>query len=147
MPAVYQGVGGRHANYPRTIMMTSPQGVRERLEHDLARLQDFDFRLAVIFAGHCADEQLAMIDDVAAAWRAKDHALQVVATGVNRCASAPLSPILPVFSRRPCCTLCTRSWSVLTGSPRRPSIPPSTRMTTRWAITGTAAAQLPAAAG
>jgi len=92
LPPVYQGVGGGHSDYPWTIMMTSDAGVRAHLEQTLARLEYFGFRLAVIFTGHFAEEQLAMIDGIAADWRDAGHALDVLATGVNRCESAPLAP-------------------------------------------------------
>nr|WP_276512244.1 creatininase family protein [Cryobacterium roopkundense] len=92
LPPVYQGVGGGHSDYPWTIMMTSAAGVRAHLEHTLARLEHFGFRLAVIFTGHFAPEQLAMIDEIASAWRQAERTMDVLATGVNRCETAPLAP-------------------------------------------------------
>lgn len=67
--------------------------VRALLVHALARLEHFGLRGFVIFTGPVAGEQLAMIDGLAAQWNAvPGRALHVIATGVNRCAAAPISP-------------------------------------------------------
>lgn len=93
LPPLYQGVGGGHSDYPWTIMMATDEGVRQHLEQTLTRLEQFGFTLAVLFTGHFADEQLAMIDDIAERWHNDSgRSLQVLATGVNRCADAPLAP-------------------------------------------------------
>lgn len=84
LPPVYQGLGGGHSDYPWTIMMADAAGIRAHLEQTLAKLEFFGVRLAVLFTGHFADEQLAMIDDLAAGWNAADHSTAVFATGVNR---------------------------------------------------------------
>jgi creatinine amidohydrolase len=93
LPSVYQGVGGGHSEYPWTIMMNSAEGIRSHLEQTLTRLEAFGVRVAVIFTGHFADEQLAMIDDISRDWNAvTGRALIVHATGVNRCESSPIAP-------------------------------------------------------
>jgi creatinine amidohydrolase len=93
LPPVYQGVGGGHVAYPWTIMMTSDSELCSHLDQTLARLEEFGFRVAVLFTGHFADEQLAMIDKVAEHWRrSPDHTMDVLATGVNRCEASPIPP-------------------------------------------------------
>jgi creatinine amidohydrolase len=93
LPALYQGLGGGHSDYPWTIMMQSAAGIRSHLEQTLVRLEVFGVRRAVLFTGHFADEQLAMIDDIAARWNlAESHTLTVIATGVNRCPTSPIAP-------------------------------------------------------
>jgi creatinine amidohydrolase len=93
LPPVYQGVGGGHTAYPWTIMMGSDAELRTQLTQTLNRLQEFGFRVAVLFTGHFADEQLAMIDELADRWqRQPGRTLQVVATGVNRCPNSPIPP-------------------------------------------------------
>ncbi|NQX26624.1 creatininase family protein [Microbacteriaceae bacterium VKM Ac-2854] len=91
LPPVYQGLGGGHSDYPWTIMMADPSGIRSHLEQTFAKLEAFGVRLAVLFTGHFADEQLAMIDEIAASWNAAAHPLAVLATGVNR-SDAPIAP-------------------------------------------------------
>jgi creatinine amidohydrolase len=56
-------------------------------------LQEFGFRVAVLFTGHFADEQLAMIDDLADLWQRRSaRTMDLVATGVNRCPTSPIPP-------------------------------------------------------
>ncbi|MDQ0092233.1 creatininase family protein [Paeniglutamicibacter psychrophenolicus] len=91
LPTVYQGFGGGHGHYPWTIMMENGEGIAAHLTATLSRLEDFGVRTAVIFSGHFADEQLQVIDDVAAAFN--QHAggsLRVLASAVNRCPTASL---------------------------------------------------------
>ncbi|MFC9902761.1 creatininase family protein [Rhodococcus sp. NPDC059968] len=93
LPPVYQGTGGGHSDYPWTIMMNSPDSIRTHLEQTLAKLESFGVRLAVVFTGHFADEQLEMIDDLAEAWNGRsDRTLAVFATAVNRCPASPVPP-------------------------------------------------------
>jgi creatinine amidohydrolase len=85
LPTLYYGVGGGHTTYPWTIMATTAASLIDLLEQALRRLNDFGVRVAVLFTGHFADEQLAMIDEIAVRWNA-DHAtgLRVLALAVNR---------------------------------------------------------------
>lgn len=91
LPPLYQGLGGGHSDYPWTIMMPDSSGIRSHLEQTFVRLEDFGIRIAVLFTGHFADEQLDLIDQIAAGWNSAAHQLQVVATGVNR-SDAPIGP-------------------------------------------------------
>lgn len=91
LPPVYQGVGGGHTAYPWTIMMSSDAELRAQLTQTLNRLQELGFRVAVLFTGHFADEQLAMIDELADLWRRRSaRTMELVATGVNRCPDSPI---------------------------------------------------------
>ncbi|MGO1545325.1 MAG: creatininase family protein [Gulosibacter sp.] len=93
LPSVYQGFGGGHGRYPWTIMMPGGEGIRTHLRATLIRLEEFGVRVAVIFSGHFAPEQLEMIDALAAEWNGEGaHELTVVATAINRCPSSPLPP-------------------------------------------------------
>lgn len=84
MPTLYYGVGGGHTDYPWTIMAASATPVQELIEQSLSRLRDFGVRAVALFTGHFADEQLAMIDQVAARWNASNPDLRVAALAVNR---------------------------------------------------------------
>lgn len=93
LPPLFQGIGGEHSQYPWTIMMNSDAEIRSLLAHTLGRLESFGVRGAVLFTGHFAGEQLGMIEDLAQEWNAGiGRTLHVIATGVNRCPSAPLAP-------------------------------------------------------
>src|ERR1700709_67952 len=73
-------------------MMPGPEAIVANLVATFDRLEDFGVRTVALFTGHFADEQLAMVDAVAAEWNAAGSALTVVGTGVNRCPDAPLPP-------------------------------------------------------
>jgi creatinine amidohydrolase len=93
LPVTYQGIGGGHGEYPWSIMMDQPEGLRAHLVATLVRLEEFGVRTGVLFTGHFAPEQLELIDDVAAAWNTSGRSqLHALATGVNRCESAPMPP-------------------------------------------------------
>ncbi|MGI3786084.1 MAG: creatininase family protein [Janthinobacterium lividum] len=92
LPTLYVGVGGGHTTYPWTIMAATAAPLAELLEQTLRRLADFGVRLAVLFTGHFADEQLALVDDVAARWNASgEPAMRALALSVNR-AETSLTP-------------------------------------------------------
>lgn len=93
LPPVYQGTGGGHSDYPWTIMMDSPDAIRTHLEQTLTKLEAFGIRVAVVFTGHFADEQLDMIDDLQERWNSRvPGSLTVFATAVNRCPTSPVPP-------------------------------------------------------
>jgi creatinine amidohydrolase len=92
LPTLYMGVGGGHTTYPWTIMATSAAPLEELLTQTLHRLADFGVRLAVLFTGHFADEQLALVDGVASRWNAAGGTgLRALALSVNR-AETSLEP-------------------------------------------------------
>ncbi|HEY0240874.1 MAG TPA: creatininase family protein [Friedmanniella sp.] len=92
LPTLYVGVGGGHTTYPWTIMAATAAPLEELLTQTLRRLADFGVRLAVLFTGHFADEQLALVDEVAARWNASgDTTLRALALSVDR-AETPLAP-------------------------------------------------------
>jgi creatinine amidohydrolase len=91
LPTLYYGTGGGHTTYPWTIMATTEKPLAELLETSLRRLSDFGVRIAVLFTGHFADEQLAMIDDLEGRWNATGGPLRVLALSVSR-ADTVLAP-------------------------------------------------------
>ena len=92
LPTLYVGVGGGHTTYPWTIMAATATPLEELLAQTLRRLADFGVRLAVLFTGHFADEQLALVDAVAARWNVSgDTAMRALALSVDR-ADTPLTP-------------------------------------------------------
>lgn len=91
-PPLYYGTGGDHGAYPWTIMMPDASEIERLLTFTLKRLSDLNVERCVIFSGHFADEQLAMIDRIAETWNALGRAPRVTATSVNRCSEAGLPP-------------------------------------------------------
>lgn len=89
LPTLYVGVGGGHTTYPWTIMAASAAPLEELLEQTLRRLADFEVRLAVLFTGHFADEQLALVDGVVARWNTDAGAgMRALGLSVSRAESA-----------------------------------------------------------
>jgi creatinine amidohydrolase len=91
LPTLYYGTGGGHTAYPWTIMATTQQPLVELLETSLTRLAQFGVRIAVLFTGHFAAEQLAMIDDLAGRWNDSASTLNVLPLSVSQ-TSAVLAP-------------------------------------------------------
>lgn len=90
LPPLHYGTGGGHGAYPWTIMLETDREIAAALEKTFTRLQDFGCRLAVLFSGHFADTQLAMIDRLATEWNAAGHVMSVSATAVNRIEGLPI---------------------------------------------------------
>jgi creatinine amidohydrolase len=91
-PPLYYGTGGGHGHYPWTVMMPGDAELAALLEQTLARLQDFGVRLAMLFSGHFADGQLAMIDAIARNWAERAGPMRVFATAVNRIEGLAFGP-------------------------------------------------------
>jgi creatinine amidohydrolase len=91
-PVLYFGTGGGHSEYPWTVMMPEPTHIRALLEHALTRLEQFGVTCAVLFSGHFAGEQLAMIADIAASWNGAARPMRVVARGINMAEGVGIEP-------------------------------------------------------
>jgi creatinine amidohydrolase len=92
-PPLFFGTGGGHGNYPWTVMMPAPDELEALLHHLLVRLESFGVARAVLFSGHFADEQIAMIDVIARNWNAnQERELQVVACSINQAEATPIKP-------------------------------------------------------
>ena len=118
LPTLYYGVGGGHTTYPWTIMATSSAPLVDLLETALRRLDDLGVRVAVLFTGHFAEEQLALIDDLADRWNAGTAGLKALALAVNR-SNAPIAPDhAGIFET----TLLSALWPDLVHLDRLPSL-------------------------
>jgi len=91
-PPLWWGTGGGHGAYPWTVMMQGPDEIAALLHQTLTRLAAFGVRQVVLFTGHFAGEQLAMIQATAARWNADHAPLKVLAFGVNGNPEASLPP-------------------------------------------------------
>jgi creatinine amidohydrolase len=83
-PALHFGTGGGHGAYPFTVMMEGPAEIEALVTRTLARLNDFGVRQALLFSGHFPDEQLDMIDRIAANWNRRGTMLSVKSSAVSR---------------------------------------------------------------
>jgi creatinine amidohydrolase len=88
-PVLYCGTGGGHTEYRWTVMLAYPTDLRTIVNRILERLQSFGVQRAVLFTGHFADEQLAVIEELAAGWIGT---MGVVALGINQCPQASVQP-------------------------------------------------------
>lgn len=91
-PPLWWGTGGGHGAYPWTVMMPDADEITAILMFTLRRLAALGVRQTVLFTGHFADEQLAMIASIAANWNADSGPMVAIARGVNGHAGAPLPP-------------------------------------------------------
>lgn len=82
-PPLFFGTGGDHGRYPFTVMMDDGTEIAALVTRTLERLQDFGVRLAVLFSGHFAPAQLAMIASLAESWNQRGDPLRVLARAVN----------------------------------------------------------------
>ena len=81
-PVLHHGTGGGHGGYPWTVMMPDGTEITALLNRTLSRLRDFGVARVVLLTGHFADEQQAMVDQLATEW--VGQGIEVVATSVNR---------------------------------------------------------------
>ena len=91
-PPLWWGTGGGHGAYPWTVMMPGPAEIAAVLRLTLARLQAMKVRQVILFTGHFADEQLAMVADIAESWNAQAGPLRALGLGVNGHAGALFGP-------------------------------------------------------
>ena len=92
LPPLYVGTGGGHKSYPWTIMMDSSEEIRAILEKTLKRLEDFEIKLAVIFSGHFAPEQLELVDLIAKTWNLAGNKMKAIALAINMELDDSLAP-------------------------------------------------------
>ena len=91
-PPLHYGTGGGHGAYPWTVMMPGRAEIEGLLRHTLERLETLDVRLAVLFTGHFADEQVAMIKAISASWNGAGRPTEALALAINDVKGAALGP-------------------------------------------------------
>jgi creatinine amidohydrolase len=83
-PVLYYGTGGGHGALPWTVMMPIGDEIEVLLRFTLRRLSELGVAEVVLFSGHFADEQLALIDRLAADWNSQGHRPHLRSLAVNR---------------------------------------------------------------
>ena len=91
-PPLYYGTGGGHALYRWTVMMDDDAAIAGLLVKTFHRMQAFGIRLLILFSGHFAPAQLAMIARLADDWNRDGPSLRVLALAVNMVPALPLGP-------------------------------------------------------
>lgn len=90
LPALHYGTGGGHGDYPFTIMMSKPDEIEAQLSFTISRLETFGFKKIIVVSGHFPDEQLDMIDRLAA--KHSQPNFTVFAIAVNRIEGLDIPP-------------------------------------------------------
>jgi creatinine amidohydrolase len=91
-PVLYYGTGGGHGALPWTVMMPIGDEIEVLLRFTLRRLSELGVAEVVLFSGHFADEQLALIDRLAADWNSRGHRPHLRSLAVNRAAIPGFPP-------------------------------------------------------
>lgn len=91
LPVLHLATGGGHTMYPWTIMMRSPDGIREHLGEVLDRLDSLGVEIAVLFTGHFAGEQRRMVHDLAVRYRDRGQQLKVISASIDECPGLPIT--------------------------------------------------------
>jgi len=92
LPTLFVGTGGGHKDYPWTIMMDGDAEIRAILQKTLQRLNEFGVKVAVLFTGHFAPEQLEMIESIASTWKQTGRSMKVLALAINMPLESAISP-------------------------------------------------------
>ncbi|MCC5974690.1 MAG: creatininase family protein [Rubellimicrobium sp.] len=90
-PVLHYGTGGGHGDYPWTIMVRQDQ-IEPLLVRSIQRLSDFGVTTVVLFSGHFAGEQIAMIDAVARDWNNTGSPLRVMSFAVSQATDCGIAP-------------------------------------------------------
>jgi creatinine amidohydrolase len=91
-PALHYGTGGGHGGYPWTVMLKTPDELEAALRFTLQRLQNFGVARVLLFSGHFPEEQLQLIDRLAAEWKKPAAGMSVAASSVNRIPNLGFAP-------------------------------------------------------
>lgn len=91
-PTLYYGTGGTHGSYPWTITMPSDGEITALLTRALSRLDELGVRLAVVFTGHFAHEQVALVTRVARDWNENGHRMRAIGLSVDQASGLAIAP-------------------------------------------------------
>jgi creatinine amidohydrolase len=94
-PPLYYGTGGDHGEMPFTVMMPTRTEIEGLLRQSLARFEASGVRLAVLISGHFAPDQVAMVEEMAAEWNARQGSMRVLGLAMNMSGRDPAVPMKP----------------------------------------------------
>lgn len=91
-PPLYYGTGGDHGDMPFTVMMHSPAEIEALLDKTLQVWMHNGAKLAVLFSGHFADEQIAMVRGIEQRWNAQNLPMKVLGLTMNMGENIAMQP-------------------------------------------------------
>lgn len=91
-PPLYYGCDGDHGEMDFTIMLPDRTEIEPLIRKSIERFNDFGVKVLVLLSGHFADDQVAMVKDLAAKWNAKGESMRVVGLAMNMGQNIPMKP-------------------------------------------------------
>ena len=91
-PTLYYGTGGSHRAFPWSIMVGSGAEIGALLAYSLERLDEQGVELAVMFTGHFAPEQVALVEEVAASWNDRGRRMRALGLSVDGATGLAIAP-------------------------------------------------------
>jgi creatinine amidohydrolase len=92
LPPLYYGTGGDHGRYPWTIMLPNDEQLEPILRCTIERLGDFGVRTVVLFSGHFAGPQVALVKRLADVGTGRGATPSVIGFAVNEVEGLPIPP-------------------------------------------------------
>lgn len=91
-PTLYYGTGGSHGSFPWSIIAPSGTDIGSLLAYSLERLDEMGVDLAVMFTGHFAPEQIALVEGTADGWNGRGREMHALGLSVNHAAGLAIEP-------------------------------------------------------
>ncbi len=91
-PTLYYGTGGSHRSFPWSMMMPSGTEIEALLAYSLERLDEMGVELAVMFTGHFAPEQVAVVTQAAERWNGRDRRMRALGLSVDGATGLAIAP-------------------------------------------------------
>ena len=91
-PTLYYGTGGSHRSFPWSIMMPSGTEIGALLAYSLERLDELGVEMAVMFTGHFAPEQVALVEDAADGWNGRGRRMRALGLSVDGTTGLAIAP-------------------------------------------------------
>ena len=91
-PTLYYGTGGSHGAFPWSIIPPSGTEIGAVLDYSLERLDELGVDLAVMFTGHFAPEQVALVEDVAGRLNGRGRRMRALGLSVDGATGLAITP-------------------------------------------------------
>ena len=91
-PALYYGTGGSHGSFPWSIIPPSGTEIGALLAYSLERLDELGVDVAVMFTGHFAPEQVALVEHAADRWNGRGRRMRALGLSVDGVSGLEIAP-------------------------------------------------------
>jgi creatinine amidohydrolase len=91
-PTLYYGTGGSHGSFPWSIIPPSGTEIGALLAYSLERLDELGVDVAVIFTGHFAPEQVALVEHAAGRWNDRGRRMRALGLSVDGVTDLAIPP-------------------------------------------------------